>query len=72
MLISDNFTSESIYDELKSLSPNVNDTILLCWPPPASTREPDSCQKFFSPVFTVEGLCFTFNSLNSNDVYTDV
>lgn len=30
-----------------------------------------NCSKHFSPVFTRDGLCFAFNSLNSRDLYTD-
>ena len=25
----------------------------------------------FEPIFTPDGLCFTFNALNSRDIYTD-
>lgn len=68
---SENFTSDFIYDEINSLSPNLNDTIMFCWPPPAFTPVPSSCEDFLTPGITHDGLCFTFNGLNSNEMYTD-
>ncbi|XP_075168272.1 pickpocket protein 28-like [Haematobia irritans] len=31
-----------------------------------------SCDELFSPVYTDEGICYTFNSLNDQDMYRDV
>lgn len=29
------------------------------------------CEELFQPILTEDGFCFTFNSLNSQDIYTD-
>lgn len=55
--------TESIYKTISEMSPEL-DTIILF-----STFI--NQWKRLRPIFTGEGLCFTFNSLNSRDIYTN-
>lgn len=55
--------SESIYDTIKRMVPEINSTIK------RSMFKGQFVQ--FHPIFTDHGLCYTFNSLNSQDIYTD-
>lgn len=60
------FTNTSIYDIIQDIAPN--DTMSGCyW---QYTAYWHSCE-LFRPILTKEGLCFTFNALNSRDIYTD-
>lgn len=63
----DDFTSETIYDTITKLAPQINETLLFgYW-----RKDSFGCCDNFAPVFTGQGLCFAFNSLNSNEVYTE-
>lgn len=65
--IGENFVDNSIFDIIKFLAPTLNDTISSCkW----HNRDGDY-QTLFRPVLTYSGLCFTFNALNSRDIYTN-
>lgn len=62
-----NFTDDSIFKTIEHLSSSrMKETILACI---ALHRE--DCLDFFNPILTEDGICFTFNSLNSRDIYTD-
>ncbi|XP_055308681.1 pickpocket protein 28-like, partial [Sitodiplosis mosellana] len=62
----ENFATESIYDTIKNLAPNLEYTIQSCsW-----KQKRINCSEFMSPILTSNGLCFQFNALNSRDIYT--
>lgn len=61
------FVNESIYDIIQDIAPSFNDTFDECeW-----NDQISHCSKFLTPILTAEGLCFTFNALNSRDIYTE-
>lgn len=63
----DTFTNESIYSLIQEITPNFDDLIVHC----VSDAFPGKCSDVVAPVLTDEGICFTFNGLNSHDIYTD-
>lgn len=61
------FTNESIYDTINDLSLTINDTLFNCnW-----KNKMRDCSQTFSPVLTDLGRCFTFNSPNSDEIFTE-
>lgn len=54
-----------IVQTLKDLSPKLDEQLFQCkW-----RNAPDTCQDLFSPILTEEGMCFTFNTLNANEMF---
>ncbi|VVC92109.1 pickpocket protein 28 isoform X2 [Leptidea sinapis] len=53
-------------DNLKELSPNITEIFLGCkW----KDIPKDSCTDLFSPILTEEGQCYTFNTLNADQLF---
>lgn len=62
-----NFTNSSIYDTLEDIAPSLNYSMFKCsW-----FNQNVPCSTYFAPVLTENGLCFSFNTLNSHEVLSD-
>lgn len=58
-------TNGTLFDIIKDIAPTYNDTMFYCkW-----RNEDNFCDAFFRPILTEEGVCYTFNALNSRDIY---
>lgn len=63
------FVNTSVFHMIEAMAPTLNDTIRACrW---KGYGHEDTCSDLFDPILTEEGLCFVFNNLNWNEVYTD-
>lgn len=63
----DQYANASLFGTIIEMAPTLNDTLRLCnW-----LGGPHNCSDLFVPIITEEGLCFSFNALNSNEIYTD-
>ncbi|CAG9865181.1 unnamed protein product [Phyllotreta striolata] len=61
------YTDSDTIDYLMSVAPQFSDIFASCkW-----TLLNESCENFFVPLLTEEGLCFTFNMLNRDEVFRD-
>lgn len=61
------FATNEIYEIIRDIAPDIIESLFFCkWRNKFST-----CFQRYRPVMTDEGLCFTFNDLNSRDIYTD-
>lgn len=57
----------TLFDIIQDIAPTYNDTMFFCkW-----RNEVNFCQAFFRTTLTEEGVCYTFNALNSRDIFTD-
>lgn len=64
--IGKNHTNRTIFDVIQDVAPSFNDTMFFCkW-----RNDYPRCSDIFRPVLTEEGVCYTFNALNSRDIYT--
>lgn len=62
-----NHTDHTIFDTLRDVAISFNDTMFHCkW-----RNDINYCQKYFKPILTEEGVCFTFNVLNSKEIYNE-
>lgn len=58
---------ESIYNVIEGMALSFDDVMYRCW----WQNKIRNCSKYFLPVFTEDGFCFTFNALNSHEMYTN-
>lgn len=62
----DNTTNESIYETIENIAFTLLEGNSICiW------KNRQGCTKFVKPLITEDGLCVTFNALNSDEMYTD-
>lgn len=62
-----NFTDDDFFDIMIDMALSLNGTISTCkW-----RNRKKNCNTLYQPILTDEGLCFTFNTLNSKDIYTE-
>ncbi|XP_031621834.1 uncharacterized protein LOC116339891 [Contarinia nasturtii] len=61
------FSNESIYDVIEDLAPNLDYSLRKCQWQSKDIR----CSDYIVPMMTNNGLCFAFNALSSQDMYTD-
>lgn len=66
-LFADKFMNESILDTIKSMAPQFDETVVAC----KFADRWVECDKLLFPIFTEDGLCFTFNALNMHDILTN-
>lgn len=65
--LGDDFVSEVIDDIITDIAPSFEDTVVKCkW-----KNRNVSPASLFVPVLTPVGLCFSFNAVNSQEIYTD-
>lgn len=60
-------TTDELYDLIYDMAPTFEDTIKICW----WLGKLVNCSDIVFPVMTEEGICFTYNSLNSYEIYSD-
>lgn len=63
----DNFTDSSFLSDIAQMAPTLEDTMVYC----KLFNWVSNCSEIVFPIYTTEGLCFTFNSMNINDILTD-
>ena len=61
------FADEDIFNAIEDVAPNVEQITLSC----AWKGAIINCSEYLEPILTHHGVCFTFNGLNSRDIYTD-
>lgn len=63
-----NFTVNSIHDILRNISITKKETITACRMIPYSKN----CLHSFKTIVTEDGVCYTFNAVNSDQIYTNM
>lgn len=62
-----NHIGPDIIKTLRELAANFEDTMFMC----KFRNDIRMCSDYFQEIMTEEGLCFTFNVLNSKEIYKD-
>jgi len=63
----DNFTEAAMVGRLRSIGPELNESLPLCtW-----RNIPVNCNTLFTEILTEEGFCYTFNNLDSSEMFRD-
>lgn len=71
--VTDEFVDEYLKDDdniwniINAIAPAFNETFVLC----KLFNKWIDCKKLFVPQITGRGLCYTFNTLNANEMFTD-
>lgn len=65
--IGGDWTDYNVTEMLKRMAPSFNETMMLC----KFRNKLEYCDDFFEEVLTDEGLCFTFNMINSKELYRE-
>lgn len=64
--IGKNFTDSILIQTIYEMAIKLKDSLNDCeW------RKITKCSSLFRPILTEDGICFTFNSLNSRDIYSE-
>lgn len=61
------FINDSIYAEINDMARSFDETFIEC----SSPNGNGDCLDSFIPIYSEEGLCFSFNALNSHEILTD-
>jgi amiloride-sensitive sodium channel len=67
LAIKSGLQAHEIVPLLRSITVSLNETTLFCkW-----RNSINSCSEFFTEILTEEGFCYTFNVLDSSELYRD-
>lgn len=66
-MLPDAHVDNGIWQTIKEIALDQNETFVFC----RIFDRKDDCEKLFRPVVTEAGLCYTFNSLNMNEMITN-
>lgn len=65
--IGENITDYKCTEYLREMAPTAEEILFFCkW-----RNTPDTCADLFTDMLTEEGFCYTFNALNSSDIYRE-
>lgn len=63
------FVRATVFNMIEEMAPTLSDTLRKClW---KGSGDGNTCSDLFVPILTEEGLCFSFNALNWNEIYTE-